>query len=111
MPRYASKNAPAARGERTREEADDDYAARRAEWRARREARRAKQRIENVVRAKAMHEARIRLESGSESVKGREVHGGEPGFSSVSSTGVRSVAAHVGCSGWFYWHWRECFYP
>lgn len=18
---------------------------------------------------------------------------------------------HVGCSGWYYWHWRECFYP
>ena len=19
--------------------------------------------------------------------------------------------APVGCSGWFYWHWRDCFYP
>ena len=18
---------------------------------------------------------------------------------------------HVGCSGWYYWHWRDCFYP
>src|SRR5438874_7854823 len=21
------------------------------------------------------------------------------------------MQAHVGCSGWFYWHWRGIFYP
>ena len=21
------------------------------------------------------------------------------------------MRVHVGCSGWFYWHWRDCFYP
>ena len=21
------------------------------------------------------------------------------------------AAAHIGCSGWFYWHWKRCFYP
>ncbi len=23
----------------------------------------------------------------------------------------RSMEVHVGCSGWFYWHWRGLFYP
>jgi uncharacterized protein YecE (DUF72 family) len=23
----------------------------------------------------------------------------------------KSVKVHVGCSGWFYWHWRGIFYP
>ncbi|MBA2432190.1 MAG: hypothetical protein H0V56_08755 [Chthoniobacterales bacterium] len=21
------------------------------------------------------------------------------------------MQVHVGCSGWFYWHWRGLFYP
>ncbi len=21
------------------------------------------------------------------------------------------MQVHVGCSGWFYWHWRGIFYP
>src|SRR5689334_14802814 len=108
MPRYASKNAPAARAERTREEADDVYAARRAEWRARREARRAKQRIENVVRAKAMHEARIAAGSAART-SASELR--KPTIPTCALTGKETLAAHVGCSGWFYWHWHECFYP
>jgi len=23
----------------------------------------------------------------------------------------RAMQIHVGCSGWFYWHWRGIFYP
>ena len=29
----------------------------------------------------------------------------------ASDARAGSSEIHVGCSGWFYWHWRECFYP
>ena len=62
--------------------------------RARRDERRTKQREQNVFRAEAMHRARLAFEA--------EDH------PSLSGT----VTAHnVGCSGWFYWHWRRGFYP
>src|SRR6478752_2414682 len=70
----------------------------REERRARRAARRAKQREANVGRAAAMHAARVRSE--------REGRALAP---------VRRSAPlarfQVGCSGWFYWHWRGGFYP
>ncbi|HLL02520.1 MAG TPA: DUF72 domain-containing protein [Myxococcaceae bacterium] len=76
------------------------------ERRARRQARREKQRAANVGRAKRMHEARLAYEreqaaSGSADdapVGTSAPEGGRPEF-------------HVGCSGWFYWHWRDTFYP
>jgi uncharacterized protein YecE (DUF72 family) len=68
----------------------------RLERRARREARRAAQRIANVERAKKMHVARLAFE--------RE-H--ELDFASSPTPGP----VHVGCSGWYYWHWKGCFYP
>jgi len=69
----------------------------REERRARREARRAAQRVQNVTRAKKMHAARVAYEQG----------GGET--AAPRETARRQV--HVGCSGWFYWHWRDQFYP
>jgi uncharacterized protein YecE (DUF72 family) len=64
---------------------------------AKREARRAKQRQENVGRAAKMHAARTAWE--------RDV----ARSSGVDPSSVPQV--NVGCSGWFYWHWRGGFYP
>src|SRR5947209_9265217 len=64
--------------------------------RARREARRERQRAENVHRAAAMHVARLAYE--------RE-HPPQP------AALPKSQRFYVGCSGWYYWHWRGDFYP
>src|SRR5688572_8221013 len=77
------------------------------ERRAKRAARREKQRAANVGRAKKMHKARLAherelagqgLSSEEEQEQAPEQQEGRPEF-------------HVGCSGWFYWHWRDQFYP
>lgn len=70
---------------------DDAEAARRA----RREERRAKQRLANIGRAEKMH--RIMRDEMPTMQVAREEEAG-PHY-------------HVGCSGWFYWHWRGLFYP
>ena len=70
----------------------------RGERRARREARRERQRAVNVGRAAAMHAARRDWERSS----GTTIAAG-------SLTTLPRVV--VGCSGWFYWHWRGGFYP
>jgi uncharacterized protein YecE (DUF72 family) len=60
-----------------------------------REAKRQKQRLVSVDRAAKMRAARLRKEDTGE-------------------TQPRPPATqryHVGCSGWFYWHWRGTFYP
>jgi uncharacterized protein YecE (DUF72 family) len=64
------------------------------ERRARRQLRREKQREANVGRAAKMHQARIT---------------GNPDARKDSSSGVQKI--NIGCSGWFYWHWRDEFYP
>ena len=69
----------------------------REERRAKREARRAKQRIENVARAAKMHAARLAWERAA-----------NPAPPSTDCPFAREF--HVGCSGWFYWHWRGGFY-
>jgi uncharacterized protein YecE (DUF72 family) len=69
----------------------------RAAWRARREARRAKQRVENVGRAKSMRLARL----AAERLK-------EPAARAPRNAGKREI--YVGCSGWYYWHWKGQFY-
>jgi uncharacterized protein YecE (DUF72 family) len=66
------------------------------ERRAKREARRQKQREQNVYRAQKMHVARLEYEA-------------QPKKKSTRKADL--PALHVGCSGWFYWHWRELFYP
>jgi uncharacterized protein YecE (DUF72 family) len=68
------------------------------ERRARREAKREKQRAANVCRAAKMHAAREAWEE-------------EHPASISKSAGVESPLFFVGCSGWFYWHWRGGFYP
>src|SRR4051794_32036805 len=68
------------------------------ERRARREARRLKQRAANAGRAAKMHAARLAWEA--------ELVLDRPG-----PTAVEVPRFNVGCSGWFYWHWRGDFYP
>jgi uncharacterized protein YecE (DUF72 family) len=68
-----------------------------AEWRAKRDARRAKQREANVGRAAKMHAARL----AALPVPARP----------TAAAGESGPQVHVGCSGWFYWHWRGRFYP
>ena len=68
----------------------------REERRAKREVRRAKQREENVGRAEKMHLARLAWE-------------GKAKQPAVKQSPLPQF--NVGCSGWFYWHWRGGFYP
>jgi uncharacterized protein YecE (DUF72 family) len=75
--------------------------AERVARRRRREERRAKQRKQNSVRAQAMHTARLAYERTNAATM--------PAL--VRSATTKSLQVHVGCSGWFYWHWREAFYP
>ena len=63
------------------------------ERRARKLERREKQRQANAGRALKMRAARL-----------------APEFP-VFSTPKTLPAINVGCSGWFYWHWRNLFYP
>ena len=67
------------------------------ERRVRRAARRDKQRQTNIGRAQKMHLARIVSDQTGE-------------FASVTRDKERRQI-YVGCSGWFYWHWRGAFYP
>ena len=60
-----------------------------------REARRERQRAQNIFRAAQMHEARV----------AHETHHKKPEAAGHFSD------LHIGCSGWFYWHWRGRFYP
>ncbi|HET6410362.1 MAG TPA: DUF72 domain-containing protein [Chthoniobacteraceae bacterium] len=68
----------------------------REERRAKREARRARQREENVSRAAKMHMARLEWDEEAKEPDGTKSP--LPQF-------------NVGCSGWFYWHWKGDFYP
>jgi uncharacterized protein YecE (DUF72 family) len=68
------------------------------ERRLKREEKRAKQRDANIGRAIKFHEARIAWEK-------------EHAEPSSSHSPQRLPRELVGCSGWFYWHWRESFYP
>lgn len=64
------------------------------ERRARKAARRIKQREITVLRASKMHKARLLAEAAA------PVPAGPP-----------PPALNIGCSGWFYWHLRGGFYP
>lgn len=66
------------------------------ERRAKRAERREKQRNENIGRALKMHNARLEFEKQEISTKALK---------------VQLPKYNVGCSGWFYWHWRDIFYP
>ena len=80
----------------------EDVTPTREERRAKREERRAKQRTANVGRAAKMHAARVEYEAGAAA--------GEPAASSGDEQ-QDATEFHVGCSGWFYWHWRGTVYP
>lgn len=62
---------------------------------AAREARREKQREENVSRAAKIHATRI----------------ADSSHLPLISKAAERTQYHIGCSGWFYWHWRGQFYP
>jgi len=50
-----------------------------------------------------MHAARVAFEA---------EHGAiAPSRASPPISSPQKLAAKIGCSGWFYWHWRNCFYP
>jgi uncharacterized protein YecE (DUF72 family) len=66
--------------------------------RATRQARREKQRVANIGRAAKMHRDRLLWEA--------TPHPGPPPIRKAPRPKM-----HVGCSGWFYWHWRDLFYP
>lgn len=61
--------------------------------RARRQERREKQRAANGGRALKMRAARLAAEP------------------ALPPGGQSPPALNIGCSGWFYWHWRGSFYP
>ena len=63
--------------------------------RARRESRREKQRHANAGRALKMRAARLASEPAQ----------------APESRRHELPDLNVGCSGWFYWHWRGVFYP
>jgi uncharacterized protein YecE (DUF72 family) len=71
----------------------------REERRARREARREKQRHANIGRAAKMHAARLAWEKNP------------PPATPSAKAPPSSPQFYIGCSGWFYWHWRGLFYP
>lgn len=64
-----------------------------AELRASKAVRREKQRAQNILRAEKMHVARESYAVKSQPEK------------------YQPPEINMGCSGWFYWHWRDCFYP
>jgi uncharacterized protein YecE (DUF72 family) len=59
---------------------------------ARRAERRQLQRAANEVRASKMHDARLEQQ--------------QPRLADIP----RDASVHVGCSGWYYWHWNGRFY-
>src|SRR5688572_30300041 len=76
----------------------------RAAWRARRAERRARQRAENVERARQMHKARLEYQK-SHALSAAAATGND------APRAAMRPQAFVGCSGWYYWHWRGTFYP
>src|SRR3954469_12105090 len=70
----------------------------RLERKARRDERRERQRQNNITRAEKMHAARLQAV-------------GRPGATERAPVSASARQFNVGCSGWFYWHWRGLFYP
>lgn len=74
----------------------------RTEHRLRRDERRAAERARNFVRANEMHAARLQLELCPPSP------GAAPG---IADRNRAFPTTCVGCSGWYYRHWAQSFYP
>ena len=81
---------------------DDKLSLTPLERRAKREARRAKQREGNAGRAAKMHAARLEDLTPHESAHPAK---------NEATPRKSPPQFHTGCSGWFYWHWRDRFYP
>jgi len=58
--------------------------------------KRLKQREANIMRAQKMHEARLEKKL-------------ELPLLARKKTAAPKI--HIGCSGWFYWNWKDLFYP
>lgn len=71
---------------------------------AERAERRALQRAQNVGRAQTMHVARLERED-NVLAKDQRIGG------SVLPGQGKHPEAYVGCSGWYYWDWKDIFYP
>src|SRR4051812_15114680 len=102
--RRASERSPSPESPPSRLPAADEplaapAALTREERRARREARRQEQRAANVGRAEKMHAARLAWEESAAEPQRAEVAKG------------KAMVCHIGCSGWYYWHWQGGFYP
>jgi uncharacterized protein YecE (DUF72 family) len=67
--------------------------------RAQREGRREKQRAQSIVRAEKMRAARLLFERAA------------PDHGTSAEPIVTEPRLHIGCSGWYYWHWGGTFYP
>ncbi len=67
-----------------------------AERRARRAERRQKQRDANVARAEKMHQTKLCARDLENDLEARPALSG---------------GTYIGCSGWYYWHWKGHFYP
>jgi uncharacterized protein YecE (DUF72 family) len=67
-------------------------------------ARRQKQRKKNVLHAEQMHRLRLADLAQDELF---EVAGEQAALPHRQET----PRYHIGCSGWFYWEWRDMFYP
>ena len=72
--------------------------------RLRREERRAAQRAQNPIRAKAMHVARLDFELDP------PIATAAPRLAAAARGGT-VPEAYIGCSGWYYRHWAKSFYP
>src|SRR5690349_16505597 len=51
-----------------------------------------------------MHAARLEYER-------QDAPAARPTAKPKSARSSSPQEIHVGCSGWYYWHWRESFYP
>ena len=71
------------------------------ERRAQRALRREKQRLENVGRGEKMHQARLAAEA-------KRLFPQDAASDDRVAVGQQF---NIGCSGWYYWHWRDTFYP
>lgn len=79
-----------------------EFLATKQERRQKKEERRAKQRIENLTRAAKMHTFRLENQKTNTPLKIVVVSRAE---------NFEEKRFFIGCSGWFYWHWRGAFYP
>ena len=77
----------------------DSVAASKEQRRLKRAAKREQQRRANIGRARKMHLVRLEREK-EQSVWSPDAARHQP-----------KQELYVGCSGWFYWHWRTTFYP